>query len=748
MAIKLSGILEDGVGNPIPNCTIELKAKKTTLRVIAKTEANILINQLGSYSMNVNPGEYQVTLSVSGYPKNSVGDIRVYSDSTPGSLNDFLMLPGESDLTPELVLIFQQLRDESKLAADKAKADKEQADNILANVVEIQQHVSVDMIEAGKSKTAAAASEKAATSNAERTAADVLIVTDLKTNAETAAQQAEVSNLSANDHAGRAEIAANSVKTLTASADTLAPDVSATAQWNATTNTLLIGVPKGLKGDKGEQGIQGIQGEQGIQGIKGDIGPVGPSVSLSPLLTSLSGLTTEKDQLIYSNDVNTVTTTPFTNIGRSIVAASDTTAARTVIEAAAESELLKVVATANETKGVVDDIKASAQHLKLYKDGTPQLTKVGFDIESASMFCHDLRYATQASTEIGPLVDSGTSYRVFGYSPTANPNNSQFLEEQIISNDNSKWVKKSVTEIQNMQAMPLGQSLGLYTKTHYGNHVYTGSGVRQANYKYRVGMGAINLQGGAGMGWGEAGPVAGAPICADLGSLHGDFSPVMQFVSDAKDNGWKIWSSVGMVGSGDTSFPNYAVVVNSGGGVLGTATLSTYGRFEVRSSTAGSGAVVTDILWADNHIRVGASTTINGNGDIAGSYWNGGWLSTWLAARGVSDATVKNNIADSDADCLSLVHQFKIKQFDWNEETQKYKSSIHVPVGLIAQDAEAIDPSYIQDSLGKKQLETNAFCATLIGAVQQLDNRLVAENEELKERVIKLEAVVAELLAK
>lgn len=739
--IKISGILEDGVGNPIPNCTIELKAKKTTLRVIAKTEANILINQLGSYSMNVNPGEYQVTLSVSGYPKNSVGDIRVYSDSTPGSLNDFLMLPGESDLTPELVLIFQQLRDESKQAADKAKSDKEQADSILADVVEIQQQVSVDMIEAGKSKTAAAESAKAATDDAGRTAADVLIVTDLKMNAETAAQQAEVSNLSAKDHAGRAEIAANSVKTLTASADTLAPDVSATAQWNATTNTLLIGVPKGLKGDKGEQGIQGIQGEQGIQGIKGDIGPVGPSVSLSPLLTSLSGLATEKNQLIYSNDVNTVTTTPFTNIGRSIVAASDTTAVRTVIEAAAESELLKVVATANETKGVVDDIKASAQHLKLYKDGTPQLTKVGFDIESASMFCHDLRYATQASTEIGPLVDSGTSYRVFGYSPTANPNNSQFLEEQIISNDNSKWVKKSVTEIQNMQAMALGQTLGAYSKTHFGQHIYGGNGVKGANGRYIHRNGAIQLTCGPSQTWSETNNT-GAPIFAETpNALLGGFVPIIKQSGVSSDYGWAGSYAIGMLGKGAQEHPHFAVTVQADDGANGYLSLSKAGAVYV------SGSIVSPWITATVAVQCG-SAQMGANGDIFGSVWGSGWLSTWLVNHGVSDATVKNNIADSDADCLSLVHQFKIKKFDWNEETQKYKSSIHVPVGLIAQDAEAIDPSYIQDSLGKKQLETNAFCATLIGAVQQLDNRLVAENEELKERVIKLEAVVAELLAK
>lgn len=240
MAIKISGILKDGMGRPIPKCTIELLCKKTSLTVVVETEARIGLDITGAYDLQVEPGQYDVSLYIFGFPPKRVGEIKVYLDSRPGTLNDFLTMPDESDLTPELVAIFQQLRNEAQQAAS--------------------------------------------------------------------------------DHADRAELAANSVKTLTASANTLAPGVNATAQWNPATNNLLVGIPSGLKGDKGD---------------------TGPQAQLSPLLTSMSGLTTAANQLIYSNGVNTVTTGPLTALGREIIAASSTAVARTTIGAAADSDVLK-----------------------------------------------------------------------------------------------------------------------------------------------------------------------------------------------------------------------------------------------------------------------------------------------------------------------------------------------------------------------------------------------------------------------
>lgn len=121
MTIKISGILKDGIGRPIPKCTIELKSKKTSLTVIVETEAQLGVDLTGSYNLSVEPGKYDVSLYIVGFPPKRVGVINVYSDSRPGTLNEFLMMPGESDLTPELVATFLKLRDEAEQAAKEAK---------------------------------------------------------------------------------------------------------------------------------------------------------------------------------------------------------------------------------------------------------------------------------------------------------------------------------------------------------------------------------------------------------------------------------------------------------------------------------------------------------------------------------------------------------------------------------------------------------------------------------------------------
>ena len=50
--------------------------------------------------MNVLPCEYEVSLIINGFPKKQLGIINVYSDSADGTLNDYLINPVDSDLTP------------------------------------------------------------------------------------------------------------------------------------------------------------------------------------------------------------------------------------------------------------------------------------------------------------------------------------------------------------------------------------------------------------------------------------------------------------------------------------------------------------------------------------------------------------------------------------------------------------------------------------------------------------------------
>ncbi|EGH2009202.1 hypothetical protein ID575_004258, partial [Escherichia coli] len=100
MAVQISGVLKDGAGKPIQNCTIQLKAKRNSTTVVVNTVASENPDEAGRYSMDVEYGQYSVILLVEGFPPSHAGTITVYEDSKPGTLNDFLGAATEDDVRP------------------------------------------------------------------------------------------------------------------------------------------------------------------------------------------------------------------------------------------------------------------------------------------------------------------------------------------------------------------------------------------------------------------------------------------------------------------------------------------------------------------------------------------------------------------------------------------------------------------------------------------------------------------------
>ncbi len=56
-------------------------------------------DEAGRYSMDVEHGQYSVTLLVEGFPPSHAGTITVYEGSRPGTLNDFLGAMTEDDVS-------------------------------------------------------------------------------------------------------------------------------------------------------------------------------------------------------------------------------------------------------------------------------------------------------------------------------------------------------------------------------------------------------------------------------------------------------------------------------------------------------------------------------------------------------------------------------------------------------------------------------------------------------------------------
>ncbi|GDT64937.1 phage tail fiber protein [Escherichia coli] len=125
MSVQISGVLKDGTGKPVPDCTIELKAVRTSETVIVTTVAEHQPGETGSYSMQVEPGRYRVTLCVEGRQPACAGEIDVMADDEPGTLNAFLLRETDAAYYPDALKKLEAAADEAvrraREAAEKAE---------------------------------------------------------------------------------------------------------------------------------------------------------------------------------------------------------------------------------------------------------------------------------------------------------------------------------------------------------------------------------------------------------------------------------------------------------------------------------------------------------------------------------------------------------------------------------------------------------------------------------------------------
>lgn len=139
--VLISGVLKGPYGDSRSGVTITMRSMKTSSTVLNLAKSQSVTDDTGRYSINVEPGAYEVIVSVYGAQPERVGTIEVYTDSLPGTLNDFLRRPGEDDITPEIVQTVDRLRAEAALSADKsassaaaAKVSEQNAANIVKQV--------------------------------------------------------------------------------------------------------------------------------------------------------------------------------------------------------------------------------------------------------------------------------------------------------------------------------------------------------------------------------------------------------------------------------------------------------------------------------------------------------------------------------------------------------------------------------------------------------------------------------------
>ncbi|HDL8879635.1 TPA: phage tail protein, partial [Escherichia coli] len=206
MAVKISGVLKDGTGKPVQNCTIQLKAKRNSTTVVVNTLASENPDEAGRYSMDVEYGQYSVILLVEGFPPSHAGTITVYEDSRPGTLNDFLGAMTEDDVRPEALRRFEQMveevsRNASAVAQNTAAAKKSASD------------ASASASEAATHATDAAASARAASTSAGQAASSAQSASSSAGTASTKATEALKSAAAAESSKSAAATSAGAAKT-------------------------------------------------------------------------------------------------------------------------------------------------------------------------------------------------------------------------------------------------------------------------------------------------------------------------------------------------------------------------------------------------------------------------------------------------------------------------------------------------------------------------------------------------------
>ena len=255
-------------------------------------------------------------------------------------------------------------------------------------------------------------------------------------------------------------------------------------------------------------------------------------------------------------------------------------------------------------------------------------------------------------------------------------------------------------------------------------------------------------------------PIGGGAITGNL-QVNGTLG-VLGNISTAGNLGAASVSTTGDVNAGGALSSGTGLSVGGTAGIAGGLTVG--GNQGVTGSlTVGNSASVTGSVTASQSLYCQATgvhyTNVGANG------FNFRWDSSnffmrvdnavEIAVQPQSDERLKGDIAPSTFDCLAAVLATPLFQFRWknlgqhpNLETATVeRDALLVPIGFVAQRQQAVFPASVipGGDTGRSaggattmwQMDHNALCAALFGAVQQLAEM----NKELAARVSDLEAL-------
>ncbi|HIA4175626.1 TPA: prophage tail fiber N-terminal domain-containing protein, partial [Escherichia coli] len=259
MSVVISGALIDGTGIPMSGCHIILKSRVNTSEVVMRTVADVVTGNCGEYCFKAQTGKYCVYLKQDWRDEYCVGDIAVYDDSKPGTLNDFLTALDEGDLKPDVVKRFEEMVAQTRQSAEAAAESERLAG----------QHAGA----AAQAKEQVKKLAEGVQQNAEAVAEDKNQVALLASSATQDAARAEQAAKNAESHESGALKALEEAKEIAKTPGPQGPQGETGPKGD--TGPQGEQGPQGEPGPKGDTGPQGEQGPQGEPGPKGDTGPQG-----------------------------------------------------------------------------------------------------------------------------------------------------------------------------------------------------------------------------------------------------------------------------------------------------------------------------------------------------------------------------------------------------------------------------------------------------------------------------------------
>ncbi|MEB0964951.1 prophage tail fiber N-terminal domain-containing protein [Citrobacter braakii] len=349
MSVLISGVLIDGAGIPMAECQIQLTSLANTSEVIVETLAVIETDADGNYSFEAQKGKYAVHIKQKRGPVYCVGNIIVYDDSNPGTLNDFLTALNEGDLKPDVVKRFEELVAQAQQSAKSSAESAQKAGKHAADAEQLKKDTETLAEEVRKNAKQTAQDREETALNAqasEKSAQDARgyrdsaqqIVEGLNASHATTTQKGLVQLSSATDSDSE-ELAATpkAVKTVMDEVQTRAPldspaltggptaptpdlnakgrEIANAAFVRALIAALVGSVPETL--DTLNELAAALDNDPHFATTMANA--LAGKQPLSEILTSLSGLMTAGNKLAYFSDKNVMALANLTAVGRVLI---------------------------------------------------------------------------------------------------------------------------------------------------------------------------------------------------------------------------------------------------------------------------------------------------------------------------------------------------------------------------------------------------------------------------------------------